>query len=196
MAECPASRTPEEEIPQEAEAMARFLANLSGRSIAGFFPDPPGDVSLEQIMAEPALVRPLEIESQMVKYSDAHAVAHTILAATIRSTAEDREQILTEIRDRGLDKEGFYSYLLDLLRADVKAKGDVSVEWIQQSIPEYGPKVLSRPLEEWELRDCFFAWFQILNLRPTRAQLAMALRCLLLQGGSGEAATEEGKTPA
>ena len=186
----------DEGIPQAAEAMARLLANLSGRSVAGFFPDPLADLSLEQMMANPSLVPPLDIELQLVRYGDSHAVAQTILAAMIQSTAEEREGILAEIGGRDLDKDGFYSYLLDLLRTEVVTTGDISVERVRRLIPEYGPKTLSRPLEDWELRDCYFTWIQILNLRPTRGQFARALRCLSAQGESGEAPLGEGRRPA
>ena len=187
---------PDEEIPQEAEVMARLLANLSGRSIAGFFPDPLADLSLEQMISEPSLVPPLDIELQMVRYGDPHAVAQTILAVMIQSTAEGREGILAEIGGRDLDKEGFYSYLLDLLRTNLVTTGDISVERVRRLIPEYGTRTLLRPLEDWELRDCYFTWFQILNLRPTRGQFARALLNLSAQGETGEAPSGEGMQPA
>ena len=192
----PSDEPSDEEIPQAAEAMARLLANLSGRSVAGFFPDPLADLSLEQMMANPSLVPPLDIELQMVRYGDPHAAAQTILAAMIQSTAEEREGILAEIGGGDLDKDGFYSYLLDLLRTDLVTTGDISVERVPRLIPEYGPKTLSRPLEDWELRDCYFTWFQTLNLRPTWGQFARALRYLSPDGESGEAPIGEERRPA
>jgi hypothetical protein len=181
-----------EDIPKEAEVMARLLANLSGRSVAGFFPDAVADLSLEQMLANPSLVPPLNIDLQLALFNDPHAVAQTILAAVIRSSQVEREWILVEMGGRELDRAGFYSYVLGLLQSQWVTAGTVSIDAIQQLVPEYGMLTRSQPPEEWELRDYYFTWFQILNLRPTQDQIEEALRRLPIQSDSAEAPRGDG----
>ncbi len=151
---------------QAAEQAAQHLANLLGRSVAGYTPSSnAGDELPPQI----------DLNTELFKRRNVSIASLVVIAGLLRANRLHREAILQSAKPEFFWEKSFDRFLYERIRAALREHNDISMSDLEACIQEYEPAVYGQPANEHSLQGHRSTLVQILKFQPTPAQIERAI---------------------
>jgi hypothetical protein len=139
-----------------AEQVAQHLANLVGRSVAGFTPKTSSG-------NEPDL----DLDEELFVRRNVGVASLVILSTLLHEDKGQQQNVLRQIKPEYLGEKSFDHFLFKRISDHLTTGENFSASDVEASIQEYGPAIWNEPSSERSLQGYRFTWKQLLRLRPT-----------------------------
>lgn len=149
-----------------AEQAAQNLANLLGRSVAGFIPSSNDDGES---------LPPLDLDIELFRRRNVSLASVVVMAGLLRSKETRRQAILRHITPEYFGEKSFDRFLFERIATRLHQHEDISLSEIETSVTEFGPTVYGEPSDERSLVGYRFTVTQILSLAPSPRQIDQAI---------------------
>ena len=143
-----------------ADSLAQHLANLIGTSVAGFVPE-----------ASDGSAHEIDLNTELFRNNNMAIARLVVVSGLVQGDSAAKTRILKMIKPDYLGEKSFSAYLFSYAAELLGEAGKISIEKVEASISDYGPKVFGKPLDKNFVMGVHYKWSQIMNFHPTAKQL-------------------------